>query len=270
MKFDMERIIRSALEKIEKTRLDNMVIIPAGNFQMGSNNSTDDEKPVHSVYVDEFYMDQYEVTNAQFKAFVDANPQWQKGNIPGNYHNGDYLNRWTGNSYPSGKENHPVVYVSWYAAMAYARWADKRLPTEAEWEKAARGRSTGQKYPWGNTIDSSQANYDRNVSGPVPVGKYGANEYGLYDMAGNVWEWCLDAYDLGFYARSPRRNPLAGGLTLREVIATYQNVKGSRVLRGGSWNSGASNLRVAGRYGLAPSITSVSFGFRCARGTVTP
>ena len=135
-----------------------MVLIPGGEFQMGSSYSEadDDEKPVHTVYVDAFYMDKYEVTNAQFKAFVNANPQWRKDRIPRAYHSGAYLSRWTGNRYPNGKSNHPVVYVSWYSAMAYAQWAGKRLPTEAEWEKAARGGLVGQKYPWGNSIDATR------------------------------------------------------------------------------------------------------------------
>ena len=117
------------------------VLIPAGEFQMGSNasNTESDEKPMHTVYVDSYYIDKYEVTNAKFKQFVDANPQWQKDRIPRKFHNGQYLDLWQGNSYPPDKEDHPVVYVSWYAAMAYAKWEGKRLPTEAEWEKAATG-----------------------------------------------------------------------------------------------------------------------------------
>ena len=246
-----------------------MALIPAGEFQMGSDNGYDNEKPVHTVYVDAFYMDVYEVTNAQFKAFVDANPQWQKGNIPRHYHNGNYLELWSGNSYPSEKGNYPVVYVSWYAAMAYAQWAGKRLPTEAEWEKAARGGLEGQKYPWGNTINPTQANYGYDIHDSTPVGSYGANGYGLFDMAGNVWEWCLDVYKADFYEVPPRRNPLAGEMTLREVIANYQNVKDSRVLRGGSWTHDAQDLRVAVRDGVTPTLTYVHIGFRCAR-AVTP
>ena len=248
-----------------------MVLIPAGDFQMGSNDNEadDNEKPVHTVYVDAFYIDKYEVTNAQFKAFVDANPQWGKDRIPRNYHSGTYLNHWKGNSYLSGRGNHPVVFVSWYAAMAYAQWAGKRLPTEAEWEKAARGGSVGKKYPWGNAIDSSKANYSWNVGYTAPVGLYAPNGYGLYDMAGNVNEWCIDAYNGGFYARSQRRNPLAGKMTLREVIVNYKNVENSRVLRGGSWYDDAQNLRVADRGGTSPTDAFGNNGFRCAR-DVTP
>ena len=261
-----------------------MALIPAGEFQMGNNVLANTygldpvEFLVHTVYVDAFYMDVHEVTNAQFKAFVDAKPQWQKDNIPDkydDYNDGDYLQHWTGNSYPSGKGNHPVVNVSWYAAMAYAQWAGKRLPTEAEWEKAASGGLQGQMYPWGNTLpDASLANYtlfpgDRSPIRTTAVGSYGANGYGLFDMAGNVWEWCLDAYKKSFYARSPRRNPFAGEMTLREVIANYQNVKSPRVLRGGSWCDGLLGLEVAARTKGLPTATVAAVGFRCAR-AVTP
>ena len=248
-----------------------MVLIPAGDFQMGSNDSEAyyNEEPVHTVYVDAFYIDKYEVTNAQFKAFVDANPQWRKNRIPQKYHSGDYLQDWSGNSYPSGKRNHPVVYVSWYAAMEYAQWVGKRLPTEAEWEKAARGGLVGKKYPWGNAIDTSQANYNSRSVGTTPVGGYAPNGYGLYDMAGNVWEWCLDAYEKDFYARSPRRNPLAGEMPLTQVSVHYKNVENPRVLRGGSWFNVAPFVRVASRLRYAPSGTYTDFGFRCAR-AVTP
>ena len=140
--------------------------------------------PVHTVYVDAFYIDKYEVTNAQYKQFIDANPQWQKDRINRELHDGTYLALWSGNDYPAGRANYPVVYVSWYAAMAYAEWAAKRLPTEAEWEKAARGGLTGKKYPWGNDLDSSKANYNYNVRDMTLVGSYPPNGYGLHDMAG--------------------------------------------------------------------------------------
>ena len=245
----------------------SMVLIPGGEFQMGSSYSEadDDEKPVHTVYVDAFYMDKYEVTNAQFKAFVNANPQWRKDRIPRAYHSGAYLSRWTGNRYPNGKSNHPVVYVSWYSAMAYAQWAGKRLPTEAEWEKAARGGLVGQKYPWGNSIDATRANYARNVNKTTPVGSYTANGYGLYDMAGNVWEWCHDRYDADFYARSPRRNPVSGAESPDQIVNRFTRVTSIRVLRGGSWSFVAQDLRVANRNGSMPSSTFVNYGFRCAK-----
>lgn len=243
-----------------------MVLIPAGEFLMGSDDGAyDDEKPVHLVYVDAFYMDKYLVTNAQYKVFVDANPQWRKDLIPDAYHNGSYLHFWNGGSYPDGKGNHPVTRVSWYAAMAYARWAGKRLPTEAEWEKAARGGLVGMKYPLGNTIDENLANYDGNVGDTTPVDRYMPNGYGLYDMSGNVWEWCFDEYDETFYANSPRRNPVAGG----QVGNEFTSVKSIRVVRGGAWDCSATSLRVANRYGVTPTYANVDCGFRCAR-AVTP
>ena len=246
-----------------------MVLIPAGEFQMGSNDSeaSNDEQPVHTVYVDAFYMDKYEVTNAQFKKFVDANPQWQKDRISRVYHDGNYLKRWSGNSYPSGKGNHPVVNVSWYAAMAYAQWAGKRLPTEAEWEKAARGGLVGKKYPWGDTIDANKANYGYNVGYTTPVGSYTPNGYGLHDMAGNVWEWCVDAYEHDFYARSARQNPIAGKEVGKDFARVQDHIR--RVLRGGSWFSAERLLRAATRHDFTPTVTYSLIGFRCAR-DITP
>ena len=182
------------------TAPEGMVLIPAGEFEMGSNVGEWSEKPMHTVYVDAFYMDKYEVTNLDFKRFVLANPQWQKGRIPKAFHRGRYLRDWTGNNYPTGKADHPVKYVSWYAAVAYSKWAGKRLPTEAEWECAARGGKSGLRYPWGNDIDSDKANYGNNVGDTTPVGSYASNGYGLYDMVGNVLEWCLDAYDDNIYS----------------------------------------------------------------------
>ena len=196
-----------------------MVLIPAGKFQMGRGDSRaeDDEKPVHTVYVDAFYMDVHEVTNAQYKKFVEANPLWEKkDDLMGDL----YLPFWAGNRYPPGQGNHPVQ-VHWLAAMAYAQWAGKRLPTEAEWEKAARGGLKGLKYPWGNAVDASKANWnnaidatgqpsgDGSLEGPTLVKNYAPNAYGLYDMAGNVAEWCLDEYDEDYYKYSPPQNPIS-------------------------------------------------------------
>ncbi len=265
-------------------RIAGMVLIPAGQFQMGSDDAEaqNDEQPVHTVQVDAFYMDAYEVTNAQFKAFVDANPNWQKDRIANRFHNGNYLKSWNGNNYPSGTAHYPVTHVSWYAAMAYAEWAGKRLPTEAEWEYAARGGVADMKYPWGDTITNREANYDSNAGGTRAVGRYAANGYGLHDMAGNVWEWCLDEYG-NIFTESPRENPIVGGQTLQELSDNFASIPANsqRVLRGGSWLNPARSLRVSARSKSTPRITYDDLGFRCATavtdiggltdiGTVTP
>ena len=191
------------------------------------------------------------------------NPQWSKLDIPKKYRDVDYLKHWRGNSYPVSKAAHPVVNVSWYAAMAYAQWIGKRLPTEAEWEKAARGGIDGTKYPWGDFADSAQANYDWNVGDTTPIGKYPANGYELYDMCGNVWEWCLDAYDAGFYMSASSRNPISGANTTEWIVSHYVDVESNRVLRGGSWRIPASLVRTANRNAESPSFSLNVIGFRC-------
>ena len=255
----------SKQEQFHVHLLGDVVLIPSGEFQMGDSDDTAeiDEHPVHTVHVDAFYIDKYEVTNAQYKKFVDANPQWQKGSILRKYHNGNYLKFWQGNNYPPGKENHPVVWVSWYAAMAYAKWTGKRLSTEAEWERAARGGLVGAKYSWGDEIDPTMANYGGELGDTQPVGSYPPNAYGLYDMTGNVMEWCLDAYDEGFYNHSPPRNPIAGG-PLVDIVNNFLSVTNLRVVRSGCWYNVPMHVRVADRYGTLPENASKGRGFRCA------
>ncbi len=249
-----------------------MVLIPAGEFQIGSRYA-DNELPVRTVYVDAFYMDATEVTNAQYKAFLLENSCWQKGRIDSRFATAHYLKHWSGNNYPSGKGNHPVRYVSWYAAMAYAAWAGKRLPTEAEWERAARGSLVGKKYPNGNTITVRDANYmgakyGENVEDTTAVGRYPANGYGLYDMAGNVYEWCLDEYKRRFYFTLPwkdvARNPLSGANSVKWILDNFTKIKSPRVLRGGSWRFSVVSVRVANRYVKLPTFTR-NTGFRCVR-----
>lgn len=245
----------------------DMVLIPAGKFEMIGN--TYAERLSMNLYVDAFYIDKYEVTNAQYKKFIDANPQWQKPYILDKYHNGSYLDYWEGNNYPLGKDNYPVTHVSWYAAMAYAQWAGKRLPMEAEWDKAGRGGLVDMSYPWGNAIDAGKANYDGNFDGPTPVGNYSANGYGLHDMSGNVWEWCLDEHYY-YIAPSGRMYVNLKPISVAEIeslLGNFTNVKINieRVLRGGSWDNYAPDVRVGRRHGLEPTFAYGKLGFRCVR-----
>lgn len=236
----------------------DMVLIPAGEFQMGSNEGERDEKPVHTVYLDAFYIDRHEVTVGDYKRFIEATNHRP---LPASIFR------------TSPTDQHPVVEVSWHDAMAYAKWAGKRLPTEAEWEKAARGGLIGQDYPWGNTIDTNKANYDKKTKSgthaerTTPVGTYPANAYGLYDMSGNAAEWCLDAYNRKFYANERQRNPVAGAENVKQVVANAGDNKERRVVRGGSWSFNAKSVRVANRLAEKPSLLSSDVGFRCVRDT---
>jgi formylglycine-generating enzyme required for sulfatase activity len=247
-----------------------MSLIPAGEFLMGSpeGEGVADEHPQHTVFLDAFYIAAYEVTNAQFQKFLEANPQWQKDKIEGRYHDGNYLKDWNNTNYPIGKANHPVVYVSWYAAAAYAQWIGARLPMESQWEKAARGGLVGKQYPWGDEITHDHANY-RGTGGrdqwnsPAPVGSFSANGYGLFDVAGNVWEWCADEYDPIYYESTPKNNP-AGPVTMVTFANNdFINVITSRVLRGGTWYDNTNRLRCAGRFNRSPAYAVGGVGFRC-------
>jgi formylglycine-generating enzyme required for sulfatase activity len=224
-----------------------MVLIPAGLFEMGDHFGEweANERPVHKVTLDGFYMDTDEVTVGQFKVFLaDSGYNWGGSwNNVGKYSPGD---------------EYPMVSVDWNDATAYAKWAGKRLPTEAEWEYAARGGLIGKRYPWGNEIDKTKAHYDSWNGGngtTKAVGSFEANGYGLNDMAGNVWEWCADWYDKDYYQNSPAKNPLGPG------TGKY------RVLRGGDWFNNTSNLRVALRNGNGPNYGYGTYGFRCVSGS---
>ena len=230
-----------------------MVYVPAGEFEMGSENGGSDESPVHTVYLDAYYIDQTEVTNAQYKLCEQAGKCDQPSDTT-NYNNSSYA-------------DHPVVYVSWNDANDYCEWAGRQLPTEAQWEKAARG-TDGRIYPWGNVFDGNKLNYcDSNCeydwkdtskndgySQTAPVGSYpeGASPYGALDMAGNVWEWVADWYNSDYYRISPESNP-SGPSDGTE-----------RVLRGGSWVSNERIVRSAYRSYDGPNSSSYNYGFRCA------
>jgi len=219
-----------------------MVLIPAGTFLMGDTFNEGYGLLVHDVYLEAYYIDAYEVTNAQYKEFMDATSY----KAPTLWNNPAY-----------NAPNQPVVGVTWYDAVAYCKWAGKRLPTEAEWEKAARGGLEGMRYPWGNTLTHNDANYDGTGGTDIwtysaPVGSFAPNGYGLYDVAGNVLEWCADWYDTDYYSISPRNNPKGPGTGCL------------RVLRGGSWNFDPPHLRVAFRYNRSSSLAFSTIGFRCA------
>jgi iron(II)-dependent oxidoreductase len=217
-----------------------MVLVPAGEFLMGSNEYTD-ETPPHRVYLDAFHIDRYETTNALYERFMRATGRGAP----------DY---WTDSSFNAPTQ--PVVGVTWYDADAYCKWAGKRLPTEAEWEKAARG-TDGRKYPWGEQWDAGRANSGETRLGKTaPVGSYpsGVSPYGAHDMAGNVWEWVADWYEAAYYRRSPERNPKGPD------SGQY------RVVRGGSWGYVPALLRASNRVSNSPGNRGSSFGFRCARG----
>ncbi len=245
----------------------DMVLIPAGEFQMGSQDedANGTERRVHSLFVEAFLIDKYPVTNAQYKIFLDANPQWQKKRIVEIYHDGNYLITWSGNNYPRGKADYPVVDVSWYAAMAYTQWSGKRLPTEAEWEKTARGGLVGKIYPWGDEIDMSMANFGMHVGKTTLIGKYPPNDYGVYDMVGNVWEWCLDEYDHS----SQRPNPGLIVDSISEITNNFLSIETSRVVRGGSWASSERAAQVAYCGWAAPIVTYYSYGLRCVKDTTS-
>jgi len=224
---------------------EHMVRVPAGEFIMGRDSlGADDERPARRVWLDEYAIDRVEATNAEFKAFVDArgmvapnNPAWDM-----NY----YL----------GKPAAPVVNITWEQANAFCRWRGKRLPTEAEWEKAARG-TDGRLYPWGNTWTDSIANVWHNdrFERAAPVGSFpaGASPYGVLDMAGNVWEWCADWFLPQYYATAPLRNP--------------PGPKGPtpfRAVRGGSFTSPKSDAETPNRSKSPPGDTLHHLGCRCA------
>lgn len=241
---------------------DDMVFIPAGEFQMeGENGGFYIRDSTHTVNLNGYLIDIYPVTNAQFNTFLDANPQWQKKNIPRQFHDGNYLESLFGRSPLRDRADHPVVYVSWYAAMAYAEWIGKRLPTKAEWEMAARGGLHGNKYPWGDQINMTVANYGMHVGQTTSVKQYPPNEYGIYDMVGNVWEWCLDAH--GDKTKYQSYDMIAEYID--NITKDFIQVKSPRVVRGGSWASSERATQIPYCGWAAPNFTRYNYGFRCVK-----
>jgi sulfatase modifying factor 1 len=311
-----------------ETSLDGMVKIPSGEFMMGASDDEGrpDEYPQHKVKLDGFWMDVTEVTNAQFKKFVDATgyittaekkPDWNelKKQLPEgtakphdsllvaaslvftppdhpvslqdasqwwNWKKGaDWKHPQGPESSIEGKDNYPVVHISWDDAMAYCKWAGKRLPTEAEWEWAASGGLTDNKYPWGNEdVESgrSKANTwqgsfpDKNTTrdkfySAAPVRSFAPNNYGLYDMAGNVWEWCSDWYRPDYYAQQKNQttiNPKGPDESYDPMEPTVPK----KTVRGGSFLCNASyckGYRVTSRMKTSPDTGLEHTGFRCVK-----
>jgi formylglycine-generating enzyme required for sulfatase activity len=258
-----------------------MVLIPAGEFDMGSNDGPPYESPVHRVKLNSFWMDKTEVTVAQFRQFAqgtnyitDAEKFGWSGVFDTekkDWGRVDAANwRQPGGTGHLARENEPVMQVSYKDALAFAAWAGKRLPTEAEWEYAARGGLAGKTYVWGDELTPGKkfmANYWQGdfpghdeaadgFAGIAPVKSFPANGFGLYDMTGNAWEWCADYWSPTYYAQSPKENP-AGPSSGEE-----------RVMRGGSWlcaRNFCTNYRVSGRSHATVDSGLNNLGFRCAR-----
>lgn len=259
-----------------------MVLIPAGEFAMGSNDGPPYEQPVHTVKLSAFWLDKTEVTVAQFRKFVEATKYvtdaekfgWSAVFDPAEKEwakvDGANWRQPMGPNHREAKDDEPVMQVSWNDAVAFASWAGKRLPTEAEWEYAARGGLAGKTYIWGDELTPGgkfMANFwqgsfpgrDETKDGfasVAPVKSFPPNGYGLYEMTGNVWEWCADWYSPAYYAQSPKENPQ--GLSFAQ----------ERSMRGGSWmcaNNFCTNYRVAGRSHATVDSGLNNLGFRCAR-----
>ena len=221
-----------------------MVYVPEGYFQMGQTSSeAEDQKPMHFVYTSAYFIDKYEVSNAEYKKFLDAT-----GHVKPKYWDDERFNQ----------PDQPVVGISWFDAMAYSRWKGRRLPTEAEWEKAARGND-GRLYPWGEKWSLGKKLYFVNVYGledryefTAPVHYYasGASPFGALNMVGNVWEWCLDWYDKDYYRISPELDP--EGPEPRQM----------KVLRGGSWVNSIDGVQVTQRSRNFPDTQNNIYGFR--------
>ncbi len=229
-----------------------MVFVPGGEFPRGRSHALPDDdlkwfpellkddRPVRKIAVAPFYLATHEVTNTDYAAFVKATRHrppynWPKGKMP------------------EPMARLPVVDVDFHDAAAYCRWSGRRLPTEAEWERACRGLAEGAKYPWGDREPTRKdARYD-TLDGPGPVGAFAANYFGLHDMSGNVWEWTTDWYEKDYYAKAPDRNPQGPDTGLY------------RVLRGGSWADLTKFLPCAHRTWARPLERSPNIGFRCAK-----
>ena len=284
---------------------EGMVLIPEGLFLMGSTKQDidklleldrnietvrlDNEIPQREVCLSTYLIDKYSVTNAEYKKFIKSDGYdqkvfwsdagWQYISQSNPLENGDADN------ILSGENDCPVVNVSWYEAEAFAKWAEKRLPTEAEWEKAARG-TDGRIYPWGNTFEKTNLNCSESKNEkPTPVTKHpqGQSTYGCFDMAGNVWEWTADWYNSQYYSSAPEKdpqgpkdaeaNPYYGqpeevGISIYDLRPSTESktLSGCKVLRGGSWSgAGVVHVRCTNRDYDEPIYKNDTIGFRCAK-----
>ena len=222
--------------------------IPEGYFRMGCDSGRDDEKPQHRVWVDAFELAAFQTTNEQYARFLEDTRHPEPLHWPLHWEDPNF-------SHPQ----QPVVAVSWFEALEYCEWLSRtlgkqyRLPTEAEWERAARGGREGEDYPWGNCAPEQLPDYaGRWKTGPEPVGLYAPNAYGIYNLGDNVHEWCADWYDASYYTVSPERNPQGPGATSR------------RASRGGSWRHQIKVTRTAARSSIPPDLKYADYGFRVA------
>jgi len=239
-----------------------MVEVPGAAFFMGSDSGSEFERPVHEVLIERFWMDAHLVSNRDFETFARATGHFTDAELRGEawgHRDGTFgiipgLS-WRTYATPE-RQDHPVVLVSWYDAAAYANWCGKALPTEAEWERAARGGAIGAEYPWGRTgPNDAQCNFARpagDVLPTTPVRTFAPNAFGIFDLVGNVWQWCHDWYGADYYAHSEAKNP------------TGPAVGADKVRRGGAWNVIQSfRLRTANRGALQPAQAAINTGFRC-------
>jgi formylglycine-generating enzyme len=230
--------------KLQTDPVTDLVLIPSGWFWMGSETGQDNERPVHRVWVDEFYLAARQVTNREYRAFVQSTGT----QAPPLYEDQHF-------SHP----DQPVVAVSWFEAVNYCKWLNERtgrqhrLPTEAEWEWAARGGKENTLYPWGDEPPQLRPFYvDRWITGPERVARCAPNPFGLFDICENVHEWCTDWYQADFYAHSPETDPQGPKAGER------------RVSRGGSWRHHVKIARCAARSSLPPQFKYADYGFRIA------
>lgn len=254
-----------------------IALIQGGTYWMGTDASSvsglkdrydvsfpgvfENEVPSREVTISSFRIDRFEVTNSRFLEFLDENPAWRKDQVADGQHNGQYLVHWSDDGYPAGEANYPVVNITWSAAQAFCRWRDGRLPTEAEWEYVARAGDS-REFPWGDDLPSPDvANYSASPHGrAINVGTYPPNEFGVYDLAGNVWEFLYDEWNPR-YTGDPQSDPIAGGLLARHAEGS---VSGRRAVRGASFGGSVVNVRTRWRDSHVATNAIEFVGFRCA------